>query len=446
MIAGADSIRSPQANSGRWSQPWSIAAVAFLLRVVAMTVLHTYRFKHDLDNFGFGWETGRIARAIAIGRGFSDPLQGHTGPTAWIAPLYPYLLAGIFKLFGIYTFASSWVCLAINSVFGALNVIPIYRIFARCFSRRRSADADIGGAAWSAWIWAAFPFAWYWSIHWQWETSLATLLLSCAFLLMLRISEVGAATATAATHTSDWTLFGITWGAIALTNPSLLTFLPFAGIWALIRRSQRVPFVTSFRPALLSGAIFLAMLTPWTIRNYEVFHKFIPIRGNFWVELHLGNTEATEGLWAWWLHPSQDPEQLALYTRLGEAGYVAHMKTIVIGDIQRDPARFWRNSVRRFWFYWYDTPRVENVLPRFSETRNLLFFASSLLGWLGVALLFLERHSARWPFFWMFVAVPFVYYLTFPHPRYRAPIEPFIVILAVHLFRSAQKRIQPRTI
>src|SRR5579884_929050 len=182
----------------RWSNPWTIAVVALLLRVIAMTALHTYRFSHALDNFGFGWETGRIARALATGRGFSDPLQGHTGPTAWIAPIYPFLLAGIFKLFGVYTLASSCVALAFNSLCGALNVLPVYHIARRCFANGFSASSahseaadGLAEARWSAWIWAAFPYMWYWAIHWQWETALATLLLSCAFLLALRIADVG---------------------------------------------------------------------------------------------------------------------------------------------------------------------------------------------------------------------------------------------------------------
>src|SRR5262249_25949460 len=90
---------------------WLIVLLAFVARISLMTFGHTYRFNPRLDHFGFGWETGRIARAIADGQGFSNPFHGITGPTAWIAPAYPYFLAGVFKIFGVYSDASAWVAL-----------------------------------------------------------------------------------------------------------------------------------------------------------------------------------------------------------------------------------------------------------------------------------------------------------------------------------------------
>src|SRR5258708_35369788 len=105
---------------------WVIVAVAFTARLALMTIGHTYRFAPRDDHFGFGWETGRIARAIALGHGFSDPFHGATGPTAWIAPLYPYLLAAVFKISGVYSAASAWVALAGNSIFSALPCATIY--------------------------------------------------------------------------------------------------------------------------------------------------------------------------------------------------------------------------------------------------------------------------------------------------------------------------------
>src|ERR1035438_42766 len=74
----------------RTSQFWMVA-IALFLRVGWIIVGHTYKFKSAEDNFGFGWEMGRIGAAIASGRGFSDAFGAPTGPTAWEPPLYPYL-------------------------------------------------------------------------------------------------------------------------------------------------------------------------------------------------------------------------------------------------------------------------------------------------------------------------------------------------------------------
>ena len=79
----------------RASQFW-IVAIALLLRVGWIVIGHTYKFKNSDNNFGFGWEMGRIAASITSGHGFSNPFDAATGPTAWEPPLYPYLTAGVF--------------------------------------------------------------------------------------------------------------------------------------------------------------------------------------------------------------------------------------------------------------------------------------------------------------------------------------------------------------
>ena len=92
-----------------WLRPyiWATAA-AFVVRVVMVLWQRSYYIFPDAP-FIFGWETGAIAHSIATGQGFSSPFQIPTGPTAWIAPIYPYLCAGVFKVFGIYTTQSRFV-------------------------------------------------------------------------------------------------------------------------------------------------------------------------------------------------------------------------------------------------------------------------------------------------------------------------------------------------
>src|SRR5258708_28963157 len=79
---------------------FGMVAIAFGLRFGIIVIGHTYKFRTADQNFGFGWEMGRIGRALAAGRGFSDPFQIQTGATAWEPPLYPLLIAGVFKIFG----------------------------------------------------------------------------------------------------------------------------------------------------------------------------------------------------------------------------------------------------------------------------------------------------------------------------------------------------------
>jgi len=81
----------------RTSQFWMVA-IAFILRVGWIIVAHTYKFKSTENNFSFGWEMGRIGAAIVSGQGFSNPFGAQTGPTAWVSPLYPYLIGGVFRI------------------------------------------------------------------------------------------------------------------------------------------------------------------------------------------------------------------------------------------------------------------------------------------------------------------------------------------------------------
>ncbi len=84
-----------------------IFVIALVLRVVLIFFGHTYKFYDHNHNFSFGWEMGSIGRSLAAGEGFSSPFGAPTGPTAWEPPLYPYLIAGVFKVFGIYSLASA---------------------------------------------------------------------------------------------------------------------------------------------------------------------------------------------------------------------------------------------------------------------------------------------------------------------------------------------------
>ena len=43
------------------------------------------------NNTHLGGEYYNIAKAIVAGKGFSDPFNGATGPTAWMPPLYPFI-------------------------------------------------------------------------------------------------------------------------------------------------------------------------------------------------------------------------------------------------------------------------------------------------------------------------------------------------------------------
>ena len=108
--------------------PSFIVAVALLARVWNLTLHHLYDIPAAYGHLFFGFEVGRVASALASGHGFSSPFRLPSGPTAWLGPSYPLLVAGVFKILGIYTPASAFTVMAINSVFSALTCLAIYLV------------------------------------------------------------------------------------------------------------------------------------------------------------------------------------------------------------------------------------------------------------------------------------------------------------------------------
>ena len=424
-----------EAGRSRFNNTTLAFWAAFLVRVAYLTIAHTYRIRPFPDHFEYGWEMGRIARALATGRGYADPFVGHTGPTAWVTPLYPLLIAFVFKLTGIYSLASAWILLTLNSLFSALTVFPIAAIAQRSFAGSGQARAA-SIQRWAVWLWALYPAAMQYAVRWVWESSLSTLLFTCAFALALRMRQRSLDRPTRFAML-DWALFGLIWGAIALANPSLVLFLPLAGIWILTGAGKAL--LPNLAEAGVSGLVFLAILTPWVVRNTRVFHHFVPLRANFGAELCLGNGPGATGLLMEYNHPAQDPQQLRLYSTMGEYSYAQMRGALAKRTIRRDRWLFLRNTLKRLYFFWFGVPSPSgNAATRFFRSLNFGFLSTA--GLLGL-LLALRRHVyGGWLFAFAFLTLPTVYYFVTVHARFRHPLEPLITLLGIFLFKSAESR------
>ena len=406
----------------RTSQFWMVA-IALFLRVGWIIVGHTYKFKQIDNNFGFGWEMGRIGAALASGRGFSDPFGAATGPTAWEPPLYPYLVAGVFHVFGIYSQASAFVLLSINSIFSALTCISIFLVAKRIFSEKVAVGA--------AWTWALLPYVMFWCTRWVWETSLSALLMAVIFWLALTMEDRDGLMA--------WGEFGLLWGIAALNSTVLLSFLPAAGLWAWYHRAKRGK--RSVAGIALASVVFFACIAPWLVRDYGTFGKFIFIRDNFGAELRLGNGPGADGTWQQYLHPTQDVYAMRQYVAMGELPYVAMRKRQALAYIEADYARFGWLCVKRFIYFWAGPPRLAQTWW-LAEVKNSLFLASSVLMFWGMGRALRQKRPGAWLLFWMILLYPAIYYVVFPNQRYRHPIEPVMAILGAYLLTEAGRNSQ----
>jgi len=416
--AAADPQKDPSSQPFRRSILF-IVLIAFLLRLAVITVGHTYRITPRRDHFQFAWEMGRIARSIATGHGFSSPTDLDTGPTAWMPPIYPYILAGIFKLFGVYSAASAWVILAFNSLAEALTCLTIYRIGERIFG--------VVVARASAWVWALFPYIIYWPVRVVYETSLSTFLLSLAVLLTLRLSD-------GTSRRRVWLDFGLLWGLIVLTNPALVSMLPFCLVFVLYQRPQQIA------GGLLCVLTTALVVSPWLVRNYEVFGKFIFVRDNLPMELSMANNEESEGFWTRDQHPANDPATMLKFQQLGEAAFMRERGQEVRQFIQQHPARFAGFTLKRAMYFWISPPQAAIYAGYdFMVSRHVNFFLEAAFAFVGLWLGIRNRKHGLFLFACLLIIYPLPYYIVSPYPRYKHLIEPEMTLLIVYLFWESRR-------
>jgi hypothetical protein len=467
-------VPAPTHNRPFFRAPAVIFWAGFLLRVATILIGHTYRIRVPMDHFGFGWEMGRIARSLVLGQGYANPFNGHTGPTAWTPPLYPLLIALSFRLFGIYTNAAAIFLLVCNSLFSAAIAPAIYEIAARTFDApglaRRHSKFAAPVAMWSAWLWAVYPAALQYAIHWIWEMSLSTLLLAWLIVLTLRLrgigEEHGTTDAIILSNAKDlcispesprlhpeatpshplllWSAFGLLWGLLALSNASLLLCLPAMALWAAwphLRTLNLPAMRQDVLGATLAALIFCAVLAPWVIRNQRALHAFVPTRANFGVELYNSSLPSNDGLpWGTAMPLWSGDPIIRQYTQMGEVPFAKMRQQQALANLRAEPRLFALWTLNRVLFFWDGTPHPPDRHPALEYLRVLSYSFLSACGLLGLALMLRRRVPGAGLFALIFLLVPIAYYIVTVQARFRHPIEPLLAILGVYLFRSAETR------
>src|SRR6266849_2710670 len=379
-----------------------IFLVAFLLRFLVALILIGDITDPYRDHWHFAYETGRVARSLATGHGFQDPLFTHTGPTAWLAPVYPLLLAAIFRVFGIFSTASAVVALALNALFASLTIYPLYFLTRKIFGPPHAKVAA-----------------------WLWDTCLSTLFLTTLIWWTLELES------DSPKPLSHWAAYGALWGLTALTNPSLLAALPFLGSWLLYRhlrtRRRILPRLAA------SAALCILFVSPWLIRNYFVFQSTFMLKSNFWLEMATGNLGSHVHWWNDNQHPGRNVGELLKLQRVGELAYMAEKKSQVLAFVRQNPEEFLFLSARRFVYVWTgfwsfrpDYLVEESLDPVTIPISSTISFAA----FSGLFLAFRRKLDRLWPSVFALLSIPLVYYFTHPDITYRHPIDPQIVMFA----------------
>jgi len=304
----------------------------------------------------------------------------------------------------------------INILFSTAVCIPIF------FVGKRIMGITLANTA--AWLWALFPNAIMVPFEWIWDTSLSALLAAILLWATLQLSET--------LRPRDWCGYGLLWGFALMTNPSLGSLLPFLLGWAAYRARRRHCSLPLIRPAL---ALALAILfcAPWTIRNYVVFHRFVPLRSNFPLELYIGNNENYDEKRARFPGPITKERELFRYFRMGEMPFMDEEMRKAKNFIIAHPRVELRLFGDRFVAFWCGLPYpVENFLSTDSLLVRGLLLCATLSGIgaaLGIVVLVWRRNPYTMPLAAFPLIFPILYYATHTSLRYRHPIDPVVFLL-----------------
>lgn len=349
-----------------------------------------------------------IATHIVLGHGYLNPYndQASAKPTAISPPLYPYLVAGVYKLCGLESHASFAVLYGINVLCVALTAAGVYIIGYWLFGRAAARWAVAGFILYPAFgrnaasLWDTLPslagFIWIivWCMHMQ-RTHSATV----------------------------WRIFklGIALGLLALAHLTPVLTYPFLITMAI----GKTTFKNWFKLSAIGFIAFVLVLIPWQIRDYIIFHRFFIVRDNFAMEMYVGNQPGTYGSHVMRGHPATDPVERQRLDSEGENRYFDELWRRFLVEYHADPAGYWRHTLNRFGFLYVDS------LPehRFRAVRIAIESAFVLLAVAGLLIAWRLKYRSTW-LFWLCLLSVLPYILTEVALSYTLPLRAGLMVYA----------------
>jgi 4-amino-4-deoxy-L-arabinose transferase-like glycosyltransferase len=396
---------------------WFIASAALATRVAFIRNQQRKISQQILATVPFEQETGNIAFALSQGKGFGHLFRQNTGPTAWLPPVYPFLLSLIFRIFGAFTISSFLAAVLLNALFSAAATFPLYYLSRQVAGRTAAVAA--------AWMWVLLPAGIVMPFEWIWDTSLSVLLATSLLWMTLHISS--------SASPKRWLAYGLLWAIALLTNPSLGIALPFFVIRAALRARNLVRL--SWRVPAITLALILLCCLPWTIRNYSAFHRFIPIRSSLPFELWIGNNDIFDPHAVNGIQRITRFEETRHYAQLGENAYLTEKWERAANFIRQKPALFLQLTGRRIIATWIGTehPFSDFLHANWFLIRTILLcnFLLTLGTAAGALLVARSKNPFAAPLVVFPVFYPLVYYVTHTSLRYRHPIDPILIFLTV---------------
>lgn len=213
-----------------------------------------------------------IAEGFLRGEGLRiyEPYIGDT-VRALYPPVYPLLLASWGAVAGLSTTSLAMMNLVIDGGTGWMILHLGGRI----------GRPDAGRAA--AWLYLVWPSVLLSSPVAQKEGLIAILVVALATAWLDLRREIGMRTIVTT---------GVLSGLLALTQPALAPRSGLFGICLFAREPRRLAR-SAVPAALVAGLVML----PWWIRNWTIFHAFVPLTSSGQVSLWIGNNPTATGNW-----------------------------------------------------------------------------------------------------------------------------------------------------
>ena len=293
-----------------------IALLLFAFGLIA-TAVYTAQDASFHPQATFGTEYGNLAENLALGNGFAGTFEVSAQPSAWMPPLLPLIMAGVFLIFGIKTTASAQALLVVQILFLWLALALLLLVA----TRQRYAGA-VAVARW--------PLAMLFGLFILWNRHVLflnfhdvgwTVVLSCLALYSLTVLSEGKLA---------WPMLSA--AILPLGSPALALAYAFM-----------TPFSGASRKSMVMVlACFTLSVSGWTARNAVAMGAFVPLKSNLWFDFHQANVLDPDGVVSaaafFRFHPAPgvDPKLRSDY-RAGEIPFMAAHRQQALQFVRSHP-------------------------------------------------------------------------------------------------------------
>jgi len=292
-----------------------------------------------------GMENETIALNLLAGKGYSYAYIINEMPSALVGPVYTAALYVHFLLFG-----KNYLFVELSqALIGALSALVLALV------GRKLAGDRVGIV--SGILSALYPTYAYWC-------ALPIQLTVDVFMLELCICMVMVAMERQKT---GWHILAGAWiGLTALSKSFYLSFLFLYLAWFWVWKRPKIK--SWIYVACLWGISAAVVISPWSIRNYRVFHQWVPLTTNGGANLWYGNNPlATGALYAKDGRPMLSVVPQELMQKLAQAKTEAE-KDRLFGQAARDwikshPGEFFRLVPLRLRAMWWFDPEMATSFP-----------------------------------------------------------------------------------